>query len=266
MSSALALAQRLEGAEVALTLARARANLAFASASNHVAFLEIGGGVAAFFGEGSPLSGVRGLGMDGPLRDGEAESLETFFRTRGAKVAVSLCPYADASVVAALGDRGYRLAECEQVFVRPVEAARGPLPEGIEIERVPPEGADAWALTVAQGFVGAMEVPAEARAVGMALFHAPRVACFHARVGGVIAGAGAVDIANGVASFFAASTVPRFRRHGVQRALLEARLAHAAGEGCDLAMVSAAPGSGSERNVARSGFHPVYTRVTLIGG
>ena len=54
---------------------------------------------------------------------------------------------------------------------------------------------------------------------------------------------------------------PDARKQGAQRALLEARLAYAAQQGCDLAMMAAAPGSASQRNAERQGFRIAYTRI-----
>jgi GNAT superfamily N-acetyltransferase len=57
---------------------------------------------------------------------------------------------------------------------------------------------------------------------------------------------------------------PAFRRRGVQSALLAARVADATAAGCDLAAVTAQPGSPSHRNVQRRGFDLLYTRAVLI--
>jgi HJR/Mrr/RecB family endonuclease len=54
------------------------------------------------------------------------------------------------------------------------------------------------------------------------------------------------------------------RRHGVHTALLSIRLADAAAAGCDIAVVTTQPGSRSQQNVQRQGFHLLYTRAVLI--
>ncbi|MFY9922262.1 MAG: GNAT family N-acetyltransferase, partial [Mycobacterium sp.] len=54
------------------------------------------------------------------------------------------------------------------------------------------------------------------------------------------------------------------RRRGVQSALLTKRLADAAEAGCDVAVVTTAPGSKSQQNVQRQGFHLPYTRAVLV--
>jgi GNAT superfamily N-acetyltransferase len=60
-----------------------------------------------------------------------------------------------------------------------------------------------------------------------------------------------------------AATLPAFRRRGVQRALIEARLAVAARAGCELAIVTADPGSSSARNVERTGFQLICNHVDM---
>jgi predicted acetyltransferase len=78
--------------------------------------------------------------------------------------------------------------------------------------------------------------------------------------GKIIATAGLV-IHDGVALLAGASTIPADRGQGAQRAVLSARLRHAADSGCDLAMMVAEPGSASQRNAERHGFRVAYTRT-----
>ncbi|PRC46270.1 GNAT family N-acetyltransferase, partial [Mycobacterium sp. ITM-2017-0098] len=53
-------------------------------------------------------------------------------------------------------------------------------------------------------------------------------------------------------------------RRGVQTALLGTRLADAAAAGCDIAVVTTAPGSTSQKNVQRRGCHLLFTRAVLV--
>jgi ribosomal protein S18 acetylase RimI-like enzyme len=68
----------------------------------------------------------------------------------------------------------------------------------------------------------------------------------------------------GVAHLCGAATLPAHRRRGVQSALLAARLEIAAGAGCDTAVVITQPGSKSQENVQRQGFHLLYARAILV--
>jgi GNAT superfamily N-acetyltransferase len=72
---------------------------------------------------------------------------------------------------------------------------------------------------------------------------------------------GCLGIHNGVALLAGGATIPEWRNRGAQQALLEHRLAYAAGAGCDLAMMCAEPGSASQRNAERQGFRIAYTRI-----
>ena len=62
---------------------------------------------------------------------------------------------------------------------------------------------------------------------------------------------------------FGTATLPRFRRRGVQTALVEQALADAAGR-ADLAIATTEPGSTSQRTFERLGFGLVYTRAILV--
>src|SRR6185503_16640497 len=84
---------------------------------------------------------------------------------------------------------------------------------------------------------------------------------FLAELDGQAIAAGAMTISDGVALLAGASTTPEHRRQGAQLALLESRLRYAAEQGCDIAMMGALPGSGSQRNAERHGFRIAYTRV-----
>jgi GNAT superfamily N-acetyltransferase len=69
---------------------------------------------------------------------------------------------------------------------------------------------------------------------------------------------------DGVAQLNGAATAPEHRRRGIQTALLAVRLADAASAGCEIAVVTASPGSKSQQNVQRRGFHLLYTRAVLV--
>jgi len=110
------------------------------------------------------------------------------------------------------------------------------------------------------------ELTPEEMEVGRAIFSMPAALCYLAIAAtGQPAGGAAAAIRNGLATLFADSTVPAFRRSGVHRELIAARLNEAIALGCDLATASTLPGSGSQRNYERLGFEVVYTRVTMVG-
>ena len=58
-----------------------------------------------------------------------------------------------------------------------------------------------------------------------------------------------------------ASTLPAFRRRGVQGALIAARIADARAAGCEAVCSQAEFGSASQRNLERAGLSVAYTKA-----
>jgi GNAT superfamily N-acetyltransferase len=108
-----------------------------------------------------------------------------------------------------------------------------------------------------------MEIPDgerdEAGAAAAGWADEPDVTCFLADADGVPAAAAALLVHGGVGFLATASTLRGYRRHGFQAALIGARIAAAAGAGCDLVSALAEFGSGSQRNLERAGLTVAYT-------
>jgi GNAT superfamily N-acetyltransferase len=225
----------------------------------------IGGGYAIYAGDGSPLNRAVGIGMAGPVTAADLDHLEAFYREKNAPQRLDLCPLADKSLLDALRPRAIYVDEYHMVLVRPLVEAAGdaPAPKGVRIALAAPSDADLWIRTVAQGFDADTEPDPRTMGIAAPNFYASNATCYLAWVDGVPAGGGAMYIHEGVAEFGGASTRREFRRHGVQSALLLARLAAAREHGCEFAIVLTNPGTDSQRNVERVGFRPAYTNVTL---
>jgi GNAT superfamily N-acetyltransferase len=253
--SDLALARRIEAAEAA----NARGCTAV---HPEAATLEVAGGCAVFAGAASPLSHAVGIGLNGPIREPELDCLESFFRTRGAKVSIELSPLADPALFAELGRRGYRLTEFNNVLVKPLAGC--PVVLTPRVRRAMPDEIDLWSHTVGRGFFEEHALTTEEMDVGRAICAMPRALSYLAvtEAGEPAAGAAAA-VYQGLAVLFADSTIACHRRAGLHRELIAARLNEALALGCDLATASTLPGSGSQRNYQRMGFEVAYTRVTL---
>jgi len=250
-----ALARRLEAAEAA--------NARGCSGVPGTAMLEVGGGCAIFAGADSPLTQAVGIGLNGPVGEEEIGRLEDFFRSRGARVAIDLCPLADPGLVEGLAERGYRVAEFNNMLVK--RLAGGEISLTPRVRRAVPGEDDLWSHTVGRGFFEEPELTDEEMDVGRAIFAMPGAMCYvAASEHGEPAGGGALAIHDGLALLFADSTIARFRRAGLHLETIQARLNEALARGCDLAAASTLPGSGSQRNYERLGFQVVYTKITLI--
>jgi hypothetical protein len=233
------LARRIEAAEGAI----ARGT----SGQPGSAVLEAGGGCAIFVGADSPLTHWVGMGLAGPVPVAELDEVECFFRTRGAKVSLDVSPLADAAFIEELASRGYRVAEFNNVLARRLS--------GLEVALTPrarralPDEADLWSYTVGRGFFEHAELTSGEMDVGRAIAAMPDALCYLAATeAGQVAAGGALAFREGVATLFADSTIPAYRREGMQREMIAARLNEAIARGCDLATASTLPVSGSQRN------------------
>ena len=163
----LALARRIEGAQSAQALG---------CAPGGAAALEIAGGCAIFAGVDSPLTQAVGLGLNGTVSEAELDELETFFRCRGARVAIEVCPLADARFLEMLSARGYRTGQFDNVLARSLT--------GVEIvitprvRRATPNEGDLWAHSVGRGFFEQTELTTEEMDVGRWVFGMPGAMCY----------------------------------------------------------------------------------------
>jgi GNAT superfamily N-acetyltransferase len=226
------------------------------------AVLEVAGGIAVFTGAESPLTHAVGIGLNGPVAPAELDELEAFFRSRGARPAIDLCPFADAGLLPQLADRGYHLTEFNNVLVKRmggVEMALTP-----RVRRALPDEVDVWSHTVGCGFFETASLTTDEMEVGRAICAMPGAMMWIASTeNGAPAGGGALAIHGSLATLFADSTLPQYRRQGLHRELIAARLNEALAQGCDFATASTLPGSISQRNYERLGFQVVYTKVSL---
>jgi ribosomal protein S18 acetylase RimI-like enzyme len=270
MFADVALACRIELAE-----SRLAAALAGAADAPAAAIREVGGGIAALVGPGSPMNKIVGLGF-APLDSGVLAEVEASWREREEPVRIELCALADPDVLALLAARGYQLMAFENVLgldlLHVFDAE--PLEVGVGVERVRDGTLSAWASVAVDGFAapdgtGAV-VDEYARDVlehVMADFaRTPGMRRYLARYDGMPAGAASIRLEHGIAQLCGATTLPEYRRRGIQRALLAARIEEARAEGCELAVITTAPGSQSQANAQRRGFSLLYTRAVLIKG
>lgn len=259
----LSLARRLERTEASASAAfvTARAQLQPGSGAT---WTDVAGAYAMFDGVGSPLTQTFGLGLFDEAGEAEFDALEAFFHQRGAEVNHEISPLAAPALLPHLNARGYLPVEFTSVMFRPVAGAlpAAPAAEGLRVRRIEADEAGLWARVAAEGWSSeSAELVPFILEMGQISARAAGTWCFLAEVDGQPVAAGGLSIAEGTALLAGASTIASARRRGAQRALLEARLGFAAGQGCDLVMIGAQPGSASQRNAERQGFRIAYTRV-----
>jgi GNAT superfamily N-acetyltransferase len=231
--------------------------------------LPIGSGVASYAEPDSPLNKVAGVGFGGP--PGDLDAVERAYADRGAPVQAEVASLADPALLELLADRDYRLVSFENVLGRGLGGAVDRVaPPGVDVNPSGDDEFETWLDVVVeaslhpdtQGVPWLEEFPreilenAERDAAGL-------VRRYLARLDGVPAGGGTMNVTDGIAQLTGAGTAPAFRRRGIQSALLSTRLADAAAAGCDIAVVTVQPGSRSQQNAQRRGFEPLYTRAVL---
>ena len=192
------------------------------------------------------------------------ESLEEFFRSRHADVFHEVSPLAGLDMLTLLTGRGYHPVELTSVMFRPLAGV--PLDsrpsERIRARPIAEGEESLWARIAARGW--STEVPELVDYLiesGPVLTGRDGATSFLAELDGEIIAAGSLILSGGVALLAGACTVPEGRGKGAQLALLQARLQYGLAQGCDLAMMCAAPGSASQRNAERHGFRIAYTRI-----
>ncbi|MEK6703379.1 MAG: GNAT family N-acetyltransferase [Planctomycetota bacterium] len=262
----LALAQRLERAEVAITssvMIAARE----ADPKSPATSIDVAGGKAMILGPGSPFNSVKGMGLHGPVTPADLDTVETFFASHGGGViTVDVCPLADPSLWTLLGERGYRLAEFENVLVRPIRPSDRDQPEtpGVTVTEATQGEGELYARTLGLGFSDGAEPPEWMMELGRNALRIRETTRFLARLDGHIVGASGLRILDGMVAFLGTAVLPEARGRGVQTAIIRERLRRAAEMGCDLAKVDVKPGLGSHRNFERHGFSIAYTRAQAV--
>lgn len=273
MFASIELGRRIEAAEARMMTAFAE--VAQATGARGTVLLEpIGGGVAVLVRRDSPMNKAIGLGFDGPIDEARLAAIESAWHERGAPLQVELATLARCEVAQQLAARGYELRAFENVLgcapasLRPAASAAFAVEDAEELDR----GAfvdcmvdsflhgDGSGAGSADEFARADLVAAMRESMSM-----PGMRRYAVRIDGAIAGGASMHVdPQGVAQLCGAATAPRFRRRGIQAALLRSRLADAARDGCDVAVITTQPGSKSQANAQRQGFSLLYARAILV--
>jgi hypothetical protein len=227
--------------------------------------MECAGAYAAFDGVESPVTQSFGLGLFDNIGEAELERLEAFFTDRGAPVCHEISPLGDPALLPLLTGRGYQPIEFTSVMYRPVAGpsrARSGA-GGVRVRQVRDDEAELCARIMAEGWKSEHpELEDFILDIGQVNARRAGTLSFFAELDGRPVAAGVLVLHDGVALLGGACTIPEARRRGAHLALNEARLRHAAENGCDIAMISAGPvGGASQRNAERDGFRLAYTRI-----
>ena len=125
---------------------------------------------------------------------------------------------------------------------------------------------DGFAVPDESGAGGDEALPSSEDLLGLFrhIFLADGYRRYLALVDGHAAGGAIAWFDGDIAFFGGASTLPAWRRRGVQRALFEARLRDARADGCSIAVLATQPGATSQANAQRRGFSLLYARAIWV--
>lgn len=228
---------------------------------------KICGGHMIFAGLGSPIGRATGCGLDRPLANDDLDLIEQFYRHHKAPSQVDLTPLHSPEVFEMFKERGYAIAELNNVLYRqlePHETFPAP-PVHCEIRSSHHGEADITGSIVESAFFpdGA---PEAFRGLIAPLYQMANARPFVATIEGkpVACGTGLVIPEHRVFALCGAGTLADFRGRGLQTALLRARMAAAIVAGCDYVVVVTQGGTTSQRNAERLGFRVAYSKVTVI--
>lgn len=228
---------------------------------------EICGGHMVFAGLGSPIGRATGVGLDRQLTPEDADRIEQFYRGHKAPSQVDLTPLHGPEIFELFKQRGYAIAELNNVLYRKLDPDEvvPPPPAGFEIRRSLPEEADITGAIVESAFFpeGA---PEPFRGLIAPLYQMENALAFVATKESkpVACGTGIVIPEHRIFALCGAGTLAAYRGRGLQTALLRARMSAAIHAGCEYAVVVTQGGTTSQRNAERLGFRVAHSKVTVI--
>jgi GNAT superfamily N-acetyltransferase len=268
LQATLELARRVERAEIDFCAVGAGVGVPGGAAS-----IEVGGGRGVCGQPGSPMNKVLGLGLGASVSDEDLDALELFYDERACPIQIELCPLVPTDLVARLQNRGYVLKGFENELACAMPASP-PSANGLPVEVLTGDrDEEAFLRATVEGFAvpDTMPHPPDGPAqdvletIGrvMRQFIHPDIVRYLVRIDGEPAGAAASVITDGVLGIFGTGTRPKFRRRGVQSAIVARALECSVGR-ADLAIATTEPGSISQRTFERFGFQVLYTRAILL--
>ncbi len=260
-------AQRLEAAHTWRSVAYTRAQKRLRP-PNGCEVEAVADGFATFAGKQSPLNKASGIGFADPLSITALDQIERFYRRKNVLPRIELCPLADDSLRALLAERGYRLEQFFNVYYRVVGGQRPypiKLPPHTTIHQTQPDDADEWINVTTCGFESTTSPSQLGLEIQAPNFHSANSTCYMVRAGKKMVAGGMMATHNKISEFGGTSTLPAYRRQGLQTALLHTRLNMVREMGCDFAMVLTTPGTNSQRNIESVGFRLAYTKVVMVG-
>jgi ribosomal protein S18 acetylase RimI-like enzyme len=228
---------------------------------------EIGAAVEEFCGGHMIFAGLNSP-MGRTVTAADLDRMEEFYYSHKAPAQIDVCPLTDASLLELLKQRGYTMAELNNVLFRRLDKGDASAGEETfaEIRVGRADEAEEFARILRLCFFPGGDGPPEFVSMLAPMFQFEGVMLFAAEVDGkpIACAEGMVIPEHKVVALFGAGTLPEFRRRGIQTALLCRRMAAAAEAGCEYAVIVTNGGSTSQHNAERLGFRLAYSKATML--
>lgn len=204
-------------------------------------------------------------GISGENVDDLDEILE-FYTSRGIPARFEVTPgNATTDLFRKLGTMGFFQSGFHTSLYRPLSTEEQVMGDAetssVQIEEIGLENFNIFGELYTRGFGMPAAFKDFVTANNKVLAESDNWTFYLARLGGEPAGIGVLYVKNDVATLAASATVPEFRNKGVQTALIQKRMQHAADEGCSYLVGQAAFGSVSQKNMERAGLKVAYTNA-----
>ena len=225
------------------------------------------GGHMIFAGVDSPIGRTVGMGFDGSAAAEDLDRMEQFYRSHGAPSQIDVCPFTDPPLLELLKERGYTMAELNNVLFRRVEGScDAPIPEDATIRPVRTGESKTMAEIIVRSFFPEGNAPENFAALISPMYEFEEALPFVAEINKQIAACacGLVIPEHKIVALFGAATLPEYRGRGLHAALHCVRLQAAERAGCEFAVVVTQGGTVSQRNAERLGFPVAYSKATLV--
>src|SRR3954453_8166657 len=256
------LLQELQTMSVTM-LRAATAAMAVRNRSEKTCISEIAGGCVGYSGREGPLTRAIGIGTAGKIGPEDILEVEAFFKSRQSPVRITMSERTHPDLQTMLTSRNYKSSSFMENWWLPATSVV--LREDLsEVEVTPVRGSEIeeWVRAVATGFEETNSI-VDAHTLTQAqldtfycLGFADGAQAFMARINGEVAGGGVLHVRGRTAYLRSTSCRLKFRRRGVQAALMRARLQMAMEKGCTLVFSSTETRGVSARNLGRFGFNP----------
>jgi len=206
----------------------------------------------AIYAAGSAMQLAFAAGSSRPLLDDDVTAIEAFYRARGAPVRLEAREDVLERDRAVLERHGFTPYDAAYAFYE-THAPPGDAGGGATVRAASDRAA--WARLVASAFAdGGAPDATLLRTVEHCA--AAAAGLFVAEIDGAEAGAAALGISGEYALLYCGAVLPAFRRRGVHRALLYARIANARARGFARATIRVRVDSAAEASARAAGFAP----------